>query len=84
MHLQGEPVELSAREFSILQALLLNSGRVLSRTRLEEMLYDWGQGVESNAVEVHIHHLRRKLYPGLIETVRGVGYLIPAAVEPPQ
>ncbi|MEZ5535479.1 MAG: response regulator transcription factor [Thiolinea sp.] len=77
--LDGEAVELSGREFSVLHALLLNAGRVLSRRQLEDMLYDWGQAVESNAVEVHIHHLRRKLYPQLIETVRGVGYLLPKA-----
>ena len=74
---QGQPVDLSAREFTVLQALLLSAGRVLSRSQLEESLYEWGREVESNAVEVHIHHLRRKLYPGLIETVRGVGYLLP-------
>lgn len=74
---QGNPVELSSREFTVLQALMLNVGRVLSRAQLEDKLYAWGQEVESNTVEVHIHHLRRKLYPGLIETIRGVGYLIP-------
>lgn len=50
---------------------------MLSRAQLEESLYAWGQEVESNTVEVHIHHLRRKLYPELIQTVRGVGYLLP-------
>jgi two-component system OmpR family response regulator/two-component system response regulator QseB len=74
---RGEPVELSAKEFALLHALLLNAGKVLSRTQLEEQLYAWGDEIESNAVEVHIHHLRRKLFPGLIETVRGVGYLLP-------
>ncbi len=76
---QGETVDLSSREFTVLQALMLNVGRVLSRPQLEDKLYAWGQEVESNTVEVHIHHLRRKLYPGLIETIRGVGYLIPRA-----
>lgn len=76
---QGEMVELSSREFTVLQALMLNAGRVLSRVQLEDKLYAWGQEVESNTVEVHIHHLRRKLYPSLIETIRGVGYLIPRA-----
>lgn len=71
-------VDLTAREFAVLHALMLNTGRVLSRTQLEEQLYAWGEEIESNAVEVHIHHLRRKLFPGLIETIRGVGYLIPA------
>ncbi|HEY4698221.1 MAG: DNA-binding response regulator [Betaproteobacteria bacterium RBG_16_56_24] len=73
-----EPVELSAREFAVLHALMLNAGKVLSRAQLEEQLYAWGEEVESNAVEVHVHHLRRKLFSALVETVRGVGYLIPA------
>ncbi|MCA6218222.1 winged helix-turn-helix domain-containing protein [Ideonella sp. B7] len=75
--LAGEPVALSAREFDLLQALMLNAGRVLSREQLEQHLYSWGQEVESNAVEVHVHHLRRKLRPELIVTVRGVGYMVP-------
>ena len=73
-----QTVELTAKEFTVLHALMLNAGRVLSRTQLEEQLYAWGEEVESNAVEVHIHHLRRKLFPALIETIRGVGYLIQA------
>ncbi|HQR50808.1 MAG TPA: response regulator transcription factor [Methylophilaceae bacterium] len=73
---RGRPAELSAREFAVLQALMLSAGKVLSRTQLEEQLYAWGEEIESNAVEVHIHHLRRKLTPALIETIRGVGYLI--------
>jgi len=75
---RDQPVELSAREFALLYALMLSAGKVLSRAQLEEQLYAWGDEIESNAVEVHIHHLRRKLFPGLIETIRGVGYLIPA------
>ena len=71
-------IELSAREFAVLHALMLNAGKVLSRAQLEEQLYAWGDEIESNAVEVYIHHLRKKLYPKLIETIRGVGYLIPA------
>jgi len=74
---QDKPVELSAREFSVLHALMLNAGKVLSRTQLEEQLYAWGDEIESNAVEVHIHHLRRKLFPALVETIRGIGYLMP-------
>ncbi|MFZ5522595.1 MAG: response regulator [Pseudomonadota bacterium] len=74
---RGKPVELSSREFTVLHALMLNAGKVLSRAQLEEQLYAWGEEIESNAVEVHIHHLRRKLYPELIETIRGVGYLLP-------
>jgi DNA-binding response OmpR family regulator len=72
----GAAVALSAREFDLLHALMLNAGRVLSREQLEQHLYSWGQEVESNAVEVHIHHLRRKLGAGLIQTVRGVGYTL--------
>jgi two-component system OmpR family response regulator/two-component system response regulator QseB len=72
----GKPVDLSATEFALLHALMLGHGKVLSRAQLEEKLYAWGQEVESNAIEVHIHHLRRKLYPELIATVRGVGYLV--------
>jgi DNA-binding response OmpR family regulator len=74
---KDKPVELSAREFSVLHALMLNAGKVLSRSQLEEQLYAWGDEIESNAVEVHIHHLRRKLFPALVETIRGVGYLMP-------
>ena len=77
VQLQGAPVALSAREFDLLHALMLNTGRVLSREQLEQHLYSWGQEVDSNAVEVHVHHLRRKLGAGLIQTVRGVGYLLP-------
>jgi len=73
----GVPVALSAREFDLLHALMLNAGRVLSREQLEQRLYSWGQEVESNAVEVHIHHLRRKLGNAIVQTVRGVGYLLP-------
>ena len=63
---QGRPVDLSAKEFAVLHALMLNHGKVLSRAQLEEKLYAWGDEIESNAVEVHIHHLRRKLSPTLI------------------
>ena len=73
----GQPVALSTREFDLLQALMLAAGRVLSREQLEQQLYSWGNEVDSNAVEVHIHHLRKKLGPQLIQTVRGVGYLCP-------
>jgi DNA-binding response OmpR family regulator len=72
----GEPVALSGREFAVLQTLLENAGRVLSRSRLEDSLYGWGEEVESNAIEVHIHHLRKKLGADAIRTVRGVGYMI--------
>jgi len=73
---KAEPVELSAKEYAILEMLMRNAGRMISRAQLESALYGWGEGVESNAVEVHIHHLRRKLGAGLIRTVRGIGYLL--------
>ena len=76
---RGDPVELAPREYAVLEALLLHPGRTLSRAQLEERLYAWGREVESNAIEVHVHHLRAKLFPGLIRTVRGVGYVIDAA-----
>jgi two-component system OmpR family response regulator/two-component system response regulator QseB len=74
---RGAEVALPAREFDLLHALMLAAGRVLSREQLEQQLYSWGREVESNAVEVHVHHLRRKLGPDAIRTVRGVGYLLP-------
>ncbi len=78
---RGERVELKPREFDVLHELMLNAGRVLSRESLESRLYAWGEEVGSNAIEVHVHHLRRKLAPELIRTVRGVGYVIPRAPE---
>lgn len=72
----GQPVALATREFDLLQLLMLSAGRVLSREQLEQQLYAWGREVESNTIEVHIHHLRKKLGSGLIQTVRGVGYLL--------
>ena len=74
---RGKSVELQAKEFNLLLEFVLNAGRVLSREQLEERLYAWGEEVESNVLEVHIHHLRRKLAPGVIRTVRGVGYVLP-------
>ena len=72
----GKPVELSPREFAVLQLLLEQRGKVLSKARLEESLYAWGDEVESNAIEVYVHHLRKKLGAKLIRTIRGVGYVI--------
>ncbi len=72
-----EAVELAPREFALLLLLLESRGRVLSRQQLEARLYNWQDAVGSNAVEVHVHHLRRKLGEGLIQTMRGVGYFIP-------
>lgn len=74
---EGQLVALSQREYDLLHALLLNAGRVLSRQQLEQRLYQWGSEIHSNAVEVHIYHLRRKLGAAVIETVRGVGYRVP-------
>jgi DNA-binding response OmpR family regulator len=79
--LRGEPVTMSGNEFSVLEALLSNAGRILSRDQLEETLYGWDEGVESNAMEVYIHHLRKKLGKDLIRTVRGIGYTIPKHVQ---
>ena len=75
--LAGELVALSAREFALLQALLEHPGRPISRSRLEERLYGWEEQVASNAVEVHVHALRRKLGAEWIKTLRGVGYMVP-------
>lgn len=72
----GEPVDLPAREFDLLHLLLQQAGTVLSKSRLEEALYGWDMQTESNTVEVYIHHLRRKLGHDLIQTVRGVGYMV--------
>lgn len=74
---RGQAVELPAREFDVLHELMLHAGRVLSREQLQERVYRWGEEVGSNAIDVHVHHLRRKLAPELIRTIRGVGYLMP-------
>jgi two-component system response regulator QseB len=74
--LNGEPVVLTSREVSVLELFLRNKGRVLQRQLLQEKLYSWDQEVSSNAVEVHIHHLRRKLGNGFIRTLHGVGYIL--------
>jgi len=74
---RGEAKALSPKEFALLQAFMANAGRVLSREQLEEKLYGWGEEVESNALEVHLHHLRRKISPGVVQTLRGVGYVMP-------
>ena len=73
---RGAPVDLSAREFAVLEALLKQPGVVVSRERLEDAVYGWGEEIGSNTIEVHLHHLRRKLKPELIRNVRGVGYRI--------
>jgi two-component system OmpR family response regulator/two-component system response regulator QseB len=75
--LGGQAMDLPPREFTLLQELMLNAGRVLSRQQLEERMYRWGDEVESNAVEVHVHHLRRTLGAQIVKTIRGVGYMMP-------
>jgi DNA-binding response OmpR family regulator len=75
----GTPVPLSAREYAVLEALMLRPGAILSRAQLEDRLYGWGEELESNAISVYVHQLRRKLGEHFIRTVRGVGYYI--AVE---
>ncbi|MDQ6626958.1 MAG: winged helix-turn-helix domain-containing protein [Pseudomonadota bacterium] len=75
----GVPVTLSAREFAVLEALMTKPGAVLSRAQLEDRLYGWGEEIESNAVTVYIHQLRRKLGSDFIHNVRGVGYFIDGA-----
>lgn len=79
VNVAGQPAVLTPREFDLLHMLLESAGRVLSRRVLEEQLYAWGEEVGSNALEVHIHHLRRKLGSDLIRTVRGIGYLVDEA-----
>ena len=73
----GEPVILSSREWAVLEPLLARPGLILSRAQLEEKLFSWKDEVSSNAIEVYIHGLRRKLGPKLIQNVRGVGYFVP-------
>ena len=79
---RGEPVRLTPHEYKLLQELITQSGRVLSRDQLQQSLYGWDEGAESNAVEVHIHHLRKKFFPELIRNIRGVGYIVPQPDTP--
>jgi DNA-binding response OmpR family regulator len=72
----GVPLALSAREYAVLEALMLRPGAILSRAQLEDRLYGWGEELESNAISVYVHQLRRKLGDGVIHTVRGVGYYV--------
>jgi len=75
----GEELDLPRREYMLLKALMENPGRVLSRESLEEKLYGWGEELASNSIEVHIHHLRKKIRADFIKTVRGVGYTVSKA-----
>lgn len=77
VHRDGQKIELSPREFSVLLALLEASPRVLSKAQLEASLYAWNEALESNAIEVHVHHIRKKLGPDVVATMRGVGYFVP-------
>ena len=77
--LAGKPVNLSSREWAVLEPMLLRPGVVFSRSQLEQKLYGWKEDISSNAVEVYIHGLRKKLGAGLIQTVRGLGYVVPRA-----
>jgi two-component system, OmpR family, response regulator QseB len=72
----GKPVPMTPKEYLLLHELLSQPGKVLTRERLAQLLYGWDEEAESNTLEVHIHHLRKKLFSGLIRTVRGVGYLV--------
>ena len=77
----GRDVEVSPREFTVLHELAQNAGRVLTREQLESRLYEWDRALESNAIDVHVHHLRRKLSGETIRTIRGVGYMIPPVAD---
>lgn len=74
-------VELSAREYNVLLIFMRHAGRVLTRAQIEQHLYQWGTEVSSNTVEVHIYNLRKKLRADVIETLRGVGYMLPRQVK---
>lgn len=75
---QGKELELARKEYMLLKSLMENAGRVMTRAALENRLYSWGEEVSSNAVEVHIHHLRKKFGSDFIKTIRGVGYKLDA------
>ena len=77
----GRAVELSTREFTVLLSLVEASPRVLTRSQIEAKLYNWDSALDSNAIEVFVHHLRKKLGDGIIRTVRGVGYFVPKEME---
>ena len=73
----GQAIDLPRREFMLLKALMENPGHVMSREKLESRLYGWGEELASNSIEVHIHHLRKKIPAGFIKTIRGIGYTVP-------
>jgi two-component system response regulator QseB len=73
---RGRPVDLTTREASLLEVFLANPQRVLPKAQIIEKLYGWGEEIESNALEVYVHHLRRKIDPAIVRTLRGVGYAL--------
>ncbi len=79
---EGEGITMSRREFMLLKALMESANKIQTRDTLDSKLYSWGEEVNSNAVEVHIHNLRKKLPPGFIQTVRGVGYVVRKQSDP--
>jgi DNA-binding response OmpR family regulator len=79
VNVAGKPVDMPRREYMLLKTLMESAGKVLTREALEARLYSWGEEVSSNALEVHIHHLRKKLPEKLIKTIRGIGYTVPGA-----
>jgi DNA-binding response OmpR family regulator len=76
VYLKGEPIDFPRREYTVLKSLVENCGKIQTREQLETRLYAWGEEVSSNAIEVHVHHLRKKLGSDFIKTVRGVGYTV--------
>ena len=78
---RNEPVTLSVKEFDLLHVLMNQAGRVLSRDQIMSALYAWGEEIESNAIDVHLHHLRKKLSPDIVQTLRGVGYMLPKDIR---
>lgn len=81
VHMDGEQIMISRREFALLQKLIENAGRVISREQLNQTLYGWGENIDSNALEVHIHNLRKRFGTTLIRTIRGVGYMAEKPAE---
>ena len=76
VHKNGKPVDISAREFAVLALLFENAGKVMNKQEIEDKLYGWDTEIESNTVEVHVSHLRKKLGPHTIKTIRGLGYVV--------
>lgn len=77
---EGKPIKLTPYEFKLLHQLIIHPGRVFTKEQLQQAIYGWQDDTESNTIEVHIHSLRKKLYPELIRNIRGVGYLVDAPV----